>query len=374
MAKYIIRRLFQAIPTFFGITFISYLLLWASPGSVADRLFFGPNIRGDVKARLSAELGINDPFPIQYLRWLAGDDWMRRDTDGDGLADHAFLVDLEAPELDRSGKPVRDEESGEIVMQRLPPGENRGILRGDFSRSFLKRQPALNLITDSLPATLELGVASLLFSLTIGIPVGVFSAITRGRLFDNSSRVMAVLLNAVPNFWLGLILILVFGSALGWLPMGGRCAPTLTGVCPSLQTRLHYLLLPMVVLSATNVAIFSRFMRTSMLEVMNQDYIRTARAKGLSNRQVFFKHATRNALIPIATLLGPIITGLWGGAIVTETIFSWPGVGRVALQAVIQLDYPVVMAVVIFASVGTILGFLLSDIMYAVIDPRIRME
>jgi len=373
MTKYIIRRLIQAIPTFFGITLISYLLLWASPGSVADRLFFGPNIRPDVKARLSAELGINDPFPIQYLRWLAGDDWMRRDTDGDGLADQAFLVALEAPELDRSGKPVRDE-NGEIVTRPLPPGKNRGILRGDFSNSFLKRRPAMNLIMDSLPATLELGVASLVFSLTIGIPVGVFSAIARGRLFDNSSRVMAVLLNAIPNFWLGLVLILIFGSALGWLPMGGRCEPTLTGVCPSLPERLKYLLLPMIVLSATNVAIFSRFMRTSMLEVMNQDYIRTARAKGLSDRQVYFKHATRNALIPIATLLGPIITGLWGGAIVTEVIFSWPGVGRVALQSVIQLDYPVVMAVVIFASVSTILGFLLSDIMYALIDPRIRME
>jgi peptide/nickel transport system permease protein len=185
---------------------------------------------------------------------------------------------------------------------------------------------------------------------------------------------MAVLLNAVPNFWLGLILILVFGSSLGWLPMGGRCAPTLTGECAPLTERLKYLLLPMVVLSANNVAVFSRFMRTSMLEVMNQDYIRTAHAKGLADRQVFFKHATRNALIPIATLLGPIITGLWGGAIVTETIFSWPGVGRVALNSVLQLDYPVVMAVVIFASIGTILGFLLSDIMYALIDPRIRLE
>ena len=373
MTKYIIRRLLQAIPTFLGITFISYFLLWASPGSVADRLFFGPNIRPDVKVRMSAQLGIDDPFPVQYLRWLAGDDWMRWDSDGDGVADGSFLVDLEMPQIDRNGKPLRGED-GEILTERMPPGENYGILRGDFSRSFLKRQPALNLITDALPATLELGIASLLFSIIIGLPVGIISAITRGKLFDNGSRIMAVILNAVPNFWLGLIFILVFGSALGLMPMGGRCEPTLTGVCPPLTERLHFLLLPMLVLSANNVAVFSRFMRTSMLEVMNKDYVRTARSKGLSDRLVFFKHATRNALIPIATLLGPIITGLWGGAIVTETIFAWPGVGRVALNAVIQLDYPVVMAVVIFASVGTILGFLLSDIMYAVIDPRIRLE
>jgi peptide/nickel transport system permease protein len=373
MVKYIVRRLIQAIPTFLGITVISYFLLWASPGSVADRLFFAPNIRPDTKARLEAQLGINDPLPIQYLRWLIGDDWMRWDSDGDGLADHSFLVDLEAPQIGRDGKPVRDE-NDQIIMEPMPPGENYGILRGDFSKSFLKRQPAIKLITDNLSATLELGISALVFSLIIGIPVGVLSAVNRGRLFDNSSRIMAVILNAIPNFWLGLILILVFGSALGWLPMGSRCDATLTGECPPITDRLQYLLLPTLVLAGNNIAVFSRFTRTSMLEVMNQDYVRTARAKGLSRRLIYFKHAMRNALIPIATLLGPIITGLWGGAIVTETIFSWPGVGRVALNAVIQLDYPVVMAVVIFASVGTIFGFLLSDIMYAVIDPRIRLE
>ena len=359
MTKYVIRRLIQAIPTFFGITFLSYLLVWASPGSVVDRLFFGPNIRPEAKEALAAQLGINDPFPIQYLRWLAGDDWMRWDSDGDGVADSSVLIPLDA---NGDGEPE-------------PPGDSYGILRGDFSNSFLKRNtPAVELITDSLPATIELGVAALLLSLLVGIPVGILSAASRGRWFDNASRVMAVIFNAIPGFWLGLILILVVGSWLDLLPMGSRCAPSLTGECPPIHQRLEYLIMPTFVLATGNIALFSRFMRTSMLEVLGQDYVRTARSKGLSSRVVYFKHAMRNALIPIATLLGPAITGLWAGAVVTETIFSWPGAGRVAVNAVVQQDFPVVMAVVIFAAISTIIGFLLSDFLYAAIDPRIRLS
>ena len=359
MIKYIIRRLAQSIPTFFGITLFSYLLLWLAPGSVVDRLFFAPNISEDTRASLEAELGINDPFHIQYIRWLAGDDWLRWDSDGDEIADQAveFIIPLDA---DGDGEPE-------------PPGDNYGILRGDFGRSFVQKQPVMDIIIDRLPATLELGIASLITALVIGIPVGVLSAASKGKLFDNFSRVLAVIFNAIPAFWLGLILILFFGSQLGLLPLGTRCAATLTGVCPPVFQRIEYLILPTIVLSATNIALFSRYVRTSTLEVMHQDYIRTARAKGLSRRNVYFKHAMRNAMIPVATLLGPIVTNLWGGAIVTETVFAWPGVGRVAFQSAIQQDFPVVMGVVIFASIGTILGFLLSDILYVLIDPRIRL-
>ncbi len=359
MIKYIIRRLIQSIPTFFGITLFAYLLLWLAPGSVIERLYFAPNITAETRARLAAQLGIDDPFHIQYLRWLAGDDWLRWDTDGDDLADAAFTP-LAQVDVDGDGEPE-------------PPGKNYGILRGDFGRSFVRKRPVMEIILANLPATLELGAAALLVSLVVGIPVGVLSAANHKRFFDNSSRVMAVLFDAIPSFWLGLILLLYFGSELGLLPLGGRCGATLTGVCPPLFNRVQYLILPTFVFAATNIALFSRYVRTSTLEVMNQDYVRTARAKGLSPQIVYFRHAMRNALIPVATLIGPILTNLWGGATVIETVFAWPGLGRVAFNSAIQQDFPVVMGITIFAALGTILGFLLSDILYVIFDPRIRL-
>jgi len=185
---------------------------------------------------------------------------------------------------------------------------------------------------------------------------------------------MAVIFNAVPVFWLGLILILIFGSFLKVLPMGGRCPPVLTGGCPPIYGRLQYLILPTFILATGGVAVFSRYMRASMLDVIGQDYIRTAKAKGLSSQQVWFKHGARNALIPIATFIGPAIAGLLGGAPITETIFSWPGLGQIGVSSVVQQDYPLVMAVVIITAFATILGFILSDILYALIDPRIRFS
>ena len=220
MFKYIVRRLVQAIPTFFGITILSYLLLWLAPGSVVERLYLAPHISAETRARLKAQLGIDDPFHIQYLRWLIGDDWMRWDSDGDGVADSAFEL---ITQLDTNG-------DGEPE----PPGNNHGILRGDFGRSFVRKDEVMKVILTNLPATLELTVAALITALVIGIPVGVVSAAQRGRLFDMAARVVAVLLNAVPNFWLGLILLLFFGSFLHLLPLGKRCLPNLLGVCPPL--------------------------------------------------------------------------------------------------------------------------------------------
>ena len=187
-----------------------------------------------------------------------------------------------------------------------------------------RRNRVLDILFANLPATLELGVATLLTSLVIGIPVGVLSAAAQGRAFDNVSRVMAVIFDAVPPFWLGLMLLLFFGKHLGLLPMGGRCAPNLFGTCAPLFQRFDYLILPTFVFAATFIALFSRYVRTSTLEVLNQDYIRTASSKGLSQSTVYFRHAFRNAMIPVATLLGPIITNLWAGAIVIETVFGWP--------------------------------------------------
>lgn len=358
MFRYIVRRFVQAVPIFFGITLLSYLLMLAAPGGPVGALTFDPRMTARERQAIAARLGVNDPWAIQYLRWLLGDDWMRWDSDGDGLADHAFLIPLDA---DADGEPE-------------PPGERKGILRADFGRSFFQRRPVLDVIAERIPATFELGLSSLLFSLALGLPIGILAAVKRGGRFDNFTRVLAVIFNAVPVFWLGLILILIFGSRLNVLPMSGRCETTLTGGCPPLFQRVEFLLLPMIVLATAGIAGFSRLMRASMLEVISQDYVRTAHAKGLSPRVVWFKHGARNAMIPIATFLGPALTLVLSGAAITETIFAWPGLGRLSVTAVIQRDYPVVMAVTIMTAVATILGYILSDVMYAVIDPRIRFR
>ncbi|MBN2471371.1 MAG: ABC transporter permease [Anaerolineae bacterium] len=358
MVKYTIRRLIQAIPILFGITMLSYLLMTAAPGGPVAALTFGQKITPQEREAMAARLGVSDPWPVQYMRWLLGDDWLRWDTDGDNIADEAIIIQLDA---DGDGIPE-------------PPGERRGILRGDFGTSFYAKRPVLDVVLERIPATLELGLAALLVGLLLGVPTGILAAVRRGGVFDNITRVIAVVFNALPIFWLGLLGILLFGSQLGWLPLGGRCAPTLTGSCPPIYQRLDYMLLPMFVLSTGGIAGYSRYMRTSMLEVIGQDYIRLAQAKGLRPRSVWFIHAARNAMIPLATFLGPAITGLLGGAAITETIFSWPGLGRLAVSSVVQQDYPVVMAVVIMTSIATILGYLLSDILYALIDPRIRFD
>lgn len=358
MLKYTLRRLIQAIPTFFGITILSYLLMAAAPGGPVAALTFGPNVPPAQRQRLAAQLGVNDPVYIQYLRWLLGDDWMRWDADGDGVSDHSFLLPLDA---NGDGEPE-------------PPGTGRGILRGDFGRSYAAKRPVADMIGERVLATLELGASALILGLVVGVPIGILAAVRRGGWFDNLTRVVAVVFNAIPIFWLGLVLILVFGSWLHILPMGSRCSALAVGGCPPIWERIDYLLLPTFVLATGAIAIYSRYMRASMLDVMHQDYMRTAEAKGLSGRMVWFRHGARNALIPLATFLGPAITGLLGGAAITETIFSWPGLGRFGVNAVTSQDYPVVMAVVIIGAVATILGYLLSDVLYAIIDPRIRFD
>lgn len=353
MSQFIFRRVLQAIPTLFGITILTYSLLVMAPGSPVATLAFGPRTTTAQKNALAEQLGVNDPVWKQYIRWLVGNDWQEfRKVDGRGN------VMLDA--------------NGEVVMER---GTQKGILRGDFGDSFVSKRSALEVIAEKFPATAELGASALLVGLVLGIPIGVVAAVRRGGIFDNITRVMAVMFSAVPVFWLGLTLLLIFGSQLGWLPMGGRY-PTdyfLSGNVNVWQ-RIERLILPVTVLAAGWVAVLSRFMRASTLDVLSQDYVRTAQAKGLKYRQVWFTHAARNALIPIATILGPAIPGIIGGALITETIFSWPGVGRTTYQSVLNYDYPVIMAAVIFVSITTVLGYLLSDILYALIDPRIRLS
>jgi peptide/nickel transport system permease protein len=335
------RRLIQAIPTLFGITVLTFLIISASPGGPVAALTLDPKLSPQARQKAAERLGLNDPLPLQYLRWLIGDDWRMFDSDGDGV-------------LDR-------------------PGQNRGILRGDFGHSFIQNRPVLELFGERIGATLELGLFALLFGLLLGVPIGIWAAVNRGSLFDNVTRVMAVIVNSVPVFWLGLMLILVFGSLLHWLPMGSRC-PTTLNACPPLTGRLNFLLLPTIVLGSFGLAGYSRYLRASMLDVIGQDYMRTARAKGLKARAVWFGHGARNALIPLATFLGPAITGIWGGAFITETIFSWPGIGLLTIQSLNSKDFPMLMAVTVFSAVTTVLGYILSDVLYALIDPRIRFS
>jgi len=375
MTKYIIRRLIQAIPIFVGISLFSYLLISLAPGSPVELLAFNNRMKLREKEELKYILGISDPLPVQYLRWLAGDDWMRWDTDDDGLADAAvFFIDLYAPQLNERGLPLRDETTGEPLLRPLPPGRRLGILRGDFGNSIYFKRPAIDPLAERLPATLELGVTSFLVGTILGLAIGVLAAINHGGIFDQVSRVGAVVVNSIPNFGLGLLLLLFFGSQLQLLPLGGRCKTTLDPTCPPLPERLEYLILPTIVLAAGAVAGYSRFMRASMLDVVAQDYIRTARSKGIQERIIWMRHGMRNALIPIATFLGPSITFLLSGAAITEAVFSWPGVGRLAINSVGRRDFPVIMLVVIYASIANILGYLLSDILYALIDPRIRFD
>ena len=263
---------------------------------------------------------------------------------------------------------------GGAVLRRLSPGDRYGILRNDFGNSFFYKRPALDILVERLPATIELAVPSLLIGATLGIIIGILAAVYYGRLFDKVSRVGAVIVSSIPDFGLGLLLLLFFGVQLGILPLGGRCKTTLDPSCPPLHERLEYLLLPTFVLAAGAVAGYSRYMRASMLDVVHQDYIRTARSGGLQERRIWLRHGMRNAFIPIATFLGPSITLLLIGAAVIENVFSWPGVGRLVVNAAGQRDYPIVMIVVTYSAIATILGYLLSDILYVIIDPRIRFD
>ncbi|MBZ0279308.1 MAG: ABC transporter permease [Anaerolineae bacterium] len=355
MIRYIFRRLLQAVPTFFGITVLSYILMSAS-GNPVQVLGFRPDSGREEQERLAKVLGVNDPWPIQYLRWLLGDDWMRWDSDGDGVADRSFILPLDA---DGDG-------------ENEPPGKRLGAVRGDFGNSFVKKRPVLELIFERLPSTLELSISSLVVGASLGLLIGILAAVNKGKRFDNASRVLAVVFDSIPAFWLALMLLLFFGSNLKILPIGDRCKLTLDDSCPPIYERLEYMVLPVFVFSTGLISGYSRIMRASMLDVLGQDYIRTAQSKGLNRRMILYRHAARNALIPIATFLGPAITGLLAGAVVIETIFNYPGVGKTLFEAATSRDYPVVMASVIYGAVATILGYLLSDIMYAWIDPRIR--
>jgi len=342
MAQYIFRRLVQGIPTFFGVTIIAFLMMLYAPGDPIALITFSPNRDPEAAEVMRRQLGLDQPPLTQYIYWLAGNDWAQIDVNGDGVGDTY--------------------------------GKRLGLLRGDLGQSIRMRQPVLSLIVERIPATLLLTFTALLVGYGVGILLGILAAVYYRSWLDQFVRVISVIGNAVPAFWLGLILIILFSVKSDLLPMSGmRDIASRSDQFDLVQT-LRHMIMPVFVLSLGTIAFVSRFTRTEILEVLAQDYIRTARAKGLSNYVVWVRHATRNALLPVATFLGPGLGTLLSGAVIVEQVFTWPGMGRLVVNAVFQRDYPLVMGSVVVAAVMFILGVLLSDILYALIDPRIRLE
>lgn len=321
MLEYIVRRLLFMIPLLLGITIITFVIVHLSPGGPADMLTgLSPKVSAEAKARLHSLYGLDKPLHVQYWLWLSR------------------------------------------------------LVRFDFGRSFKDGRLVIIKILERLPATLLLNVLSLLLIFFIALPIGIISAVRQDSFFDKGMTVFVFLGFSVPAFWLALLLMVLFGVVLGWLPISGMHSVNFPyfSFWGKLWDIIKHLILPVFVSAFGGLAYLSRYSRTSMLEVLRQDYIRTARAKGLSEKKVIYRHALRNALIPIVTLLGLSLPALIGGGFIFETIFAWPGMGRLGYQAIMARDYPVIMGVGVIAALLTLLGNLIADITYAFIDPRIR--
>ncbi len=305
MKSYLLRRLWQSVLVLFGVSVVVFLILHLTGDPAA--LLLPPDATAEDIAKFRTAMGFDDPVAGQYLRFL------------------------------------------------------RGALRGDFGESLRHGEPAMGLVLERLPATFELAGAGLLIALCLAIPAGIVSAVRRNTSVDYVSTVVALLGQAMPTFWLGIMLILVFSVRLNWLPSSGRGS-------------LEHLILPAITLGLFSTARITRLTRSGMLEVLGQDYIRTARAKGMGEPPVVWKHALKNASIPIVTIVGIELGTLLGGSVITETIFAWPGVGRLSVQAIFNRDYPVVQsAVFLLASTFVIVNFLV-DVVYTYLDPRIRFR
>ena len=322
-----------------------FLLVNVAPGDPVAAMS-GQRPRPQVRERIRRQLGLDQPLAIQYVVWLAGNDWMRIDADGDGVADSR--------------------------------GQRKGILRGDFGFSYKTRKPVLDEILDRLGNTVYLMTITLIIVFIIAIPIGIVSAVKQYSIFDITATTLSFMGQAIPEFWLGMILIIIFYSLLSnpftgdpLLPAGGM--KTL-GSDFSIGDRLKYLILPVTMGAVGWVAWYSRFLRAGMLDVIHQDYIRTARAKGFAERAVMFRHALKNALIPLVTIFALDIPYIFAGSLYVELMFSWPGMGRLYYQAALGRDYPLLMAILIIASLFTVMANLLADIAYGVLDPRVRFS
>lgn len=305
MFRYILQRLYQSIFVVIGVTLVVFLVLQLAGDPVL--LFLPPGATAEVVEEYRQSLGFNDPLYVQYFRFLSG------------------------------------------------------AVTGDFGKSYYYNQPAMQMVLERLPATVELTIAGMLVAILWGLPAGIVSAVKRNTQADMVIRIFALLGQCVPVFWLGIMMILLFSVELHWLPTSGRGT-------------LAQLIMPAVSLGLFTSATITRLLRSAMIEILNKEYILVARAKGLSKKIVVLKHALKNAVSSVLTILGLQVAALLGGAVITETVFAWPGIGRLAVQSIYNRDFSVVEAVVVLMAVSFVLINLLVDICYAVIDPRIRYK
>jgi peptide/nickel transport system permease protein len=318
MTKYIIRRVLQAIPLLFIISFLAFWIYSIIPNTpFRAELALNPNATEEDIRRLEEKYGFNKPFPVRYVEWLGG------------------------------------------------------ILRGDFGRSYFTKRPVFDMIFERLPNTLLLASCAFLISLSVGVPLGIYSALNRNTIADNVIRSVTVFFTALPAWAIGLILIIVLGGQLRLFPQGGMYT---IGKEADLLNRLHHLALPALVAGIDGCVGYIRLMRSQTLEVLRQDYVRTAYAKGLSRPVVIWRHVLRNSFIPVWTSFGGLLAALVSGAAIFETIFSWPGIGRLVLDSALKLDYPVVLATTMVGAILILIGYLIVDIGYAWIDPRVRFD
>jgi peptide/nickel transport system permease protein len=315
MTRYILPRLGQSLVLLLVVSFIGFAVLTLAPGGPLSQFALSPGMTQEQINRIAEQMGLNRPMVVQYLDWLGR------------------------------------------------------MLVGDWGTSYRDGQPVLSVIGRHLPATLLLMGTATVLAITIGSSIGIYSAIRRGSAFDYGMTVFAMVALSIPTFWFGLIAIYVFSLNLGWLPAGNMYSVG----DQSLLDYLRHLILPASVLALVDIAVWSRYMRTATLNVVGQDFVRTARAKGLTRRRVLFKHIVGNSLVPMITLAGLQLPVVLGGALVTETVFTWPGMGRLFLDSLGYSDYPVVMGLLMTSALLVLIGNLAADLIVALIDPRIRL-
>ncbi len=316
MRRYLARRLLLLVPVLAGVSIVIFMVLHLSPGDPVE-IMLGSQATQEDRARLRADLGLDQPLPVQYARWV-----------------------------------------GHVV-------------HGDLGRSLWMKRPVLAEVLGRFQATLILTGTALLLSTVVGISLGVASASRPHSLLDRTSTAVSLFGASMPSFWLGIVLMVLFALRLGWLPASGMYAPYDGG---DLRDLLAHLVLPALTLAAASVTIVARLTRAAMLETLNQDYIRTARAKGVVERLVVLRHGLKNALIPIVTVVGVQAGYLLGGAVLTETVFAWPGVGTLMVQGILARDFPLVQGCVLVVALSFVLVNLAVDLLYAWLDPRIRYE
>ncbi len=313
MIAYILRRLLHLIPVVLLTSVLVFLLLHLVPGDPAETVA-GPDATPDVIQAVRQKMGLDRPLPVQYGIWLGN------------------------------------------------------VVRFDLGASYISKMPVIDLVGYAFPATIQLALAGLFLALAVSLPLGVLASVKQASKLDLFVQGFTALGLGVPNFWLGILLILLFALILGILPPGGRIDPM-----QSPAMGLKTLILPAVTLGVQMSDVFTRFVRAAMLEVLHEDYVRTARAKGLHERVVVVRHALRSALVPVVTVVGLQFGRLLGGAVVVESVFAWPGVGRLIIQAVEQRDYTVVQAALLWLVLVFLLINLITDVLYAFLDPRIRL-